>query len=132
MKIGFRYYRSQYLQNQKKKKLVNLKIFDLYNDQRKHVKETIYISLLMQLITTLISLDGLNYDLIQQDAVLHDILILEAFVQFVEAGFYIWVIVSQRSTIDDSKKICGLVFHHPHHAHKHDHIYGIFTTQRKW
>ena len=62
--------------------------------KEKHVKETIYISLLMQLITTLISLDGLNYNLIKQDEILHDILILEAFVQFVEAGFYIWVIVS--------------------------------------
>lgn len=58
------------------------------------VKETVYISLLMQLITTLISLDGLNYDLVKRDKILHDILILEALVQFVEAGFYIWVILA--------------------------------------
>lgn len=58
------------------------------------VKETVYISLLMQLITTLISLDGLNYELVKQDEILHDILILEALVQFVEAGFYIWVILA--------------------------------------
>ena len=60
--------------------------------KEKHVKKTIYISLLIQLTTTLISLDGLNYDLIRRDEVLHEILLLEAFVQFVEAGFYIWVI----------------------------------------
>ena len=47
------------------------------------VKETVYISLLRQLITTLISLDGLNYDLLKRDEILHDILILEALVQFV-------------------------------------------------
>ena len=58
------------------------------------VKETVYISLLMQLITTLISLDGLNYELLKRDKILHDILILEAIVQFVEAGFYIWVILA--------------------------------------
>ena len=58
------------------------------------VKETVYISLVMQLITTLISLDGLNYELLKRDKILHDILILEAIVQFVEAGFYIWVILA--------------------------------------
>ena len=58
------------------------------------VKQTVYVSLLMQLVTTLISLDGLNYNLLPRDSVLHDILILEAIVQFIEAGFYIWVILS--------------------------------------
>lgn len=58
------------------------------------VKETVYISLLVQIITTLISLDGLNYDLLKQDKILHEILILEAMVQLVEAGFYIWVILA--------------------------------------
>jgi hypothetical protein len=58
------------------------------------VKETVYISLLMQIITTLISLDGLNYDLLKQDEILYEILVLEALVQFVEAGFYIWVILA--------------------------------------
>ena len=48
----------------------------------------------MQLTTTLISLDGLNYDLQDKDYVLREILILEAFVQFVEAFFYIWVILA--------------------------------------
>lgn len=56
------------------------------------VAKTIYGSLVAQFITTALSLDGLNYDLAIEDTVLKDILVLEAFVQFVEAGFYIWVI----------------------------------------
>ena len=60
----------------------------------KNVARTIYLSLIMQLTTTVISLDGLNYDLQDKDYVLREILILEAFVQFVEAFFYIWVILA--------------------------------------
>jgi bacteriorhodopsin len=56
------------------------------------VEKTIYLSLWIQFITTTLSLDGLNYDLAIEDNILKDILILEAFVQFVEAFFYIWVI----------------------------------------
>ena len=58
----------------------------------KLVGKTIYISLFIQLLTTLVSLDGLNYDLSPEDEILKHILVLEAFVQFVEAFFYIWVI----------------------------------------
>ena len=60
----------------------------------KLVKRTVYLSLLMQFVTTAISLDGLNYTLRPEDLILRDILLLEAFVQFVEAGFYIWVILA--------------------------------------
>tara|TARA_Y100001958_G_C21247943_1_gene579969 strand:- start:4525 stop:5208 length:684 start_codon:yes stop_codon:yes gene_type:complete len=61
----------------------------------KHIiKYSIYISLFIQIITTAISLDGLNYSLDEKDRILQDILKLEAFVQFVETGFYIWVIYS--------------------------------------
>ena len=56
------------------------------------VEKTIYASLWVQFITTSLSLDGLNYELAIEDTILKDILVLEAFVQFVEAGFYIWVI----------------------------------------
>mgnify|MGYP001365756995 FL=1 len=56
------------------------------------VEKTIYASLWVQFITTTLSLDGLNYDLAIEDTILKDILVLEAFVQFVEAFFYIWVI----------------------------------------
>ena len=59
----------------------------------KLVKQTVYLSLLVQLVTTVISLNGLTYSLKPEDMVLKDILMLEAIVQFVEAGFYIWVIM---------------------------------------
>ena len=60
--------------------------------KEKLVAKTIYFSLLCQLVTTVISLDGLNYELAIEDDILKHILILEALVQFIEAGFYIWVI----------------------------------------
>jgi hypothetical protein len=60
--------------------------------QDKLVKKTVYISLFAQLLTTLISLHGLKYSLNEKDKVLKEILILEAFVQFIEAMFYVWVI----------------------------------------
>ena len=59
--------------------------------QDKIVKKTIYFSLLMQIFTTVISLDGFNYNLNDQDKIIKDILILETIVQFIEAGFYLWV-----------------------------------------
>ena len=60
----------------------------------KLVKQTVYLSLLVQLVTTVISLNGLTYSLKPEDMILQDILMLEAIVQFVEAGFYIWVIMA--------------------------------------
>ena len=60
----------------------------------KRVKKTIYLSLFVQFITTLISLDGLNYELNEKDNILKEILILEALVQFVEGFFYVWVILA--------------------------------------
>ena len=60
----------------------------------KWVSRTVYASLAIQLGTTAISLDGLNYELSEKDEILHDILLLEAFVQVVEAVFYIWVILA--------------------------------------
>lgn len=68
----------------------------MYMLKDKLVKNTVYASLFIQLITTLVSLDGLRYSLDPKDIILHDILILEAFVQFVEAFFYIWVILALR------------------------------------
>ena len=69
----------------------------------KNVARTIYLSLIMQLTTTLISLDGLNYELEEKDYVLREILVLEAFVQFIEAFFYIWVILA----LKDLKIMCS-------------------------
>ena len=57
-----------------------------------NVSKTVYLSLLVQIITTALSLDGLNYNLLDKDKILKTILILEAVVQGVESFFYMWVI----------------------------------------
>lgn len=62
--------------------------------KEKLVGKTIYFSLFVQIVTTLLSLDGLTYDLNDKDKILKDILILETIVQVVEAIFYIWVIAA--------------------------------------
>ena len=69
--------------------------------ENKLVKKTIYLSLFVQLVITIISLNGLRYDLNEKDKVLKEILLLEAFVQFVEAFFYVWVIFA----LKDLKKM---------------------------
>ena len=56
------------------------------------VNKTIYLSLSVQIVTTIVSFDGLRYNLNEKDKILHDILKLELFVQLVEAVFYIWII----------------------------------------
>ena len=56
------------------------------------VAKTIYASLVIQIITTLISLEGLFKSLKEKDFVLKEILVLEGLVQLIETGFYIWVI----------------------------------------
>jgi hypothetical protein len=61
----------------------------LYNNP---IKSTIYISLFVQIITTLVSYDGLYSKLNDNDKILQDILSLEVIVQIIEASFYIWVI----------------------------------------
>ena len=58
------------------------------------VSKTVYFSLFVQIITTFISLNGLNYNLNENDNILKDILILENVVQVIEAIFYIWVMFS--------------------------------------
>ena len=58
------------------------------------VKQTIYLSLFVQFVTTMISFDGFNYELNEYDNILKEILILEAIVQFVEGFFYVWVILA--------------------------------------
>tara|TARA_B110000046_G_scaffold180331_1_gene210817 strand:+ start:461 stop:1141 length:681 start_codon:yes stop_codon:yes gene_type:complete len=60
----------------------------------KTVKNTIYFSLFIQIITTLYSLKGLFLMTDKRDEVLKEILVLEAGVQFIEAFFYIWVILA--------------------------------------
>ena len=58
----------------------------------KLVKDTIYFSLFMQIITSTVALNGIFINVDEKDKVLTEILILETFVQFVEAFFYVWVI----------------------------------------
>ena len=55
------------------------------------IKNTIWFSLLMQLITGVVSLHGLFITLPDKDKILTDILGLETVVQFIEAAFYIWI-----------------------------------------
>ena len=57
----------------------------------KLVEKSIKISLFVQIVTTLISLDGLTMDLSKNDLILKDILKIETFVQVVEGAFYVWV-----------------------------------------
>ena len=56
------------------------------------VSKTIYFSLVVQIITTLISLEGLFRKISDKDYVLKEILLLEGIVQLIESCFYIWVI----------------------------------------
>ena len=57
----------------------------------KLVEKSIKISLFVQIVTTLISLDGFTMDLSKNDLILMDILKIETFVQVIEGAFYVWV-----------------------------------------
>tara|TARA_B100000787_G_scaffold55830_1_gene40577 strand:+ start:694 stop:1374 length:681 start_codon:yes stop_codon:yes gene_type:complete len=58
------------------------------------VYKTIYLSLIVQIITTIISFNGLIIKLKKKDFVLKEILVLEGVVQLIESCFYVWVIFS--------------------------------------
>ena len=53
-----------------------------------------YISIIIQILTSLISLHGLFVNLKPSDHILKDILGIETFVQFIETFTYIWIILS--------------------------------------
>jgi bacteriorhodopsin len=57
----------------------------------KLVEKSIKISLFVQIITTIISLDGFTMKLSDNDEILKSILGIETVVQIVEGAFYIWV-----------------------------------------
>ena len=57
-----------------------------------NVTKTIYLSLFVQIVTSLVSLDGVDIHLDKNNLVLQDILKLELFVQLVEGIFYVWII----------------------------------------
>ena len=60
----------------------------------KTVKNTIWFSLILQIITGLIPIPGLYIKLQQKDKILTDILLLETVVQFIELLFYVWIAFS--------------------------------------
>ena len=55
------------------------------------VKNTIWFSLFVQLITGILTLYGLFINIPKKDNILNSILGLETLVQFIEMGFYIWI-----------------------------------------
>ena len=61
---------------------------------KKLVEKTIWFSLLMQLITSIIPLHAFFIKIPENDKILTDILGLETIVQFVEMIFYIWIAYS--------------------------------------
>lgn len=58
----------------------------------KLVEKTITYSLWIQIITTLISLDGFRYDVTPENYILKEVLFIETFVQFIEGFFYSYII----------------------------------------
>ena len=55
------------------------------------VYKTIYISLVLQVLTTAVSLDGFNYKLNPIDESLKDVLKIETVVHFIEGVVYLWI-----------------------------------------
>ena len=58
---------------------------------------TVYISLFIQIVTTVYSFKSLNYKVSEENEILKDILKLELVVQLIEATFYIWVVYSLKN-----------------------------------
>ena len=63
----------------------------------KLISKTIYFSLVVQLITTIVGLHGFFLNVKKKDIILQDILGLETIVQVVEATFYIWIIFALKN-----------------------------------
>jgi bacteriorhodopsin len=61
---------------------------------RKNIKNTIYFSFIVQIVTSFIASKGLFEEVNLEDEILKDILTMELLVQFVESSFYIWVILA--------------------------------------
>tara|TARA_B110000483_G_scaffold68665_1_gene85753 strand:+ start:636 stop:1325 length:690 start_codon:yes stop_codon:yes gene_type:complete len=58
---------------------------------RKNVKFTIWVSLIAQLITSIIPIHSIFIKIDKKDDILKDILLLETLVQFIEMIFYVWI-----------------------------------------
>ena len=61
---------------------------------QKNIKNTIYFSFVVQIITSIVASQGLFEEVSLQDEILKDILRMELLVQIVESSFYIWVILA--------------------------------------
>ena len=57
-----------------------------------YINITAKTSLFIQVLTALIDLFVLKYDLKKEDNILRQLLILELIVQFIEGGFYVWLV----------------------------------------
>ena len=58
------------------------------------IKQSIFISLIVQILTGIVSIYGIFYKIPKQHKILTDILIMETVVQFIELIFYVWLILS--------------------------------------
>lgn len=58
------------------------------------IKSSAYFSFAIQIIVGLITISGLFLKLKQQDKSLHEVLLMDTVVQFIEAAFYVWLIYS--------------------------------------
>lgn len=58
------------------------------------IKQTANASLIVQIITAIIDLFVLKYDLKEEDQILKELLIAELVVQIIEGGFYVWLVNS--------------------------------------
>ena len=76
--------------------------------------KTIYFSLVVQIITTIVSFGGLFVKIKDNDYVLKEILLLEGVVQIIESCFYIWVIFAiQNLKSVTPRRYIGWVFSTP-------------------
>jgi bacteriorhodopsin len=58
----------------------------------KSIYTSAYYSLIVQFIIAIVCLFGTFIKLDNQDTILHEVLVLETIVQFVEFSFYIWLV----------------------------------------
>ena len=56
------------------------------------VNTTLIISLFVQIVVFIVSIDGLQFELDKKHLVLKEVFILETIVQVVEAVMYVWLI----------------------------------------
>jgi len=105
----------------------------------KLVESTIKFSLCIQIITTLIALDGFNIQLSPNDSILQGILGIETFVQLVEGFFYIWIMFAMNDihkmtprrymdwSITTPIMLISTIIYFKYNQYKEQHIVKPFT-----